>query len=209
MRHTHVVFDLDGTLVDTESAVLRSWQLTARDYGYERTLEKCRSALGVSNETGLERLGITDPGDFTDRWIEHYATLAPDTHWFVGTEDMLDHLTGAGLAEGIVTSRDAREMEMFFPQYELGRRFATIVIADDTPLRCKPLPDPLLLYCERAGTEPSECVHVGDAPGDAAAASAAGMDFVLVDFSGTHEPCVTGVPFFQTPAQLEQYLLQD
>ncbi len=208
MRRMHVVFDLDGTLIDTEEAVLRSWQLTARDYGYERTLKQCRGALGVSNETGLERLGITDHGDFTDRWVEHYATLAPGTHWFEGVEGMLTRLADAGISEGIVTSRDAREMDMFFPQYGLGRRFGTIVIADDTPLRCKPLPDPLPLYCERTGAKPSECVYAGDAPGDAAAADAAGMDFVLVDFSGTHEPCVPGVPFFQTPAQLEQHLLR-
>lgn len=207
MRYAHVVFDLDGTLIDTEDAVLRSWQLTARDFGYERTLEQCRGALGVSNETGLERLGITDPGDFTDRWVDHYATLAPGTHWFEGVEDMLTHLAEEGLAEGIVTSRDAREMSLFFPQYELERRFGPIVIADDTPLRCKPLPDPLLLYCERAGASPSECVYVGDAPGDAAAAMAAGMDFVLVDFSGTHEPCVPDVPFFQKPTKLVEHLL--
>ena len=207
MRYTHVVFDLDGTLIDTEEAVLRSWQLTARDFGYERTLEQCRGALGVSNETGLERLGITDPGGFTDRWVEHYAALALDTRWFEGVEDMLTHLAEAGLAEGIVTSRDAREMSMFFPQYGLERRFGSIVIADDTPLRCKPLPDPLLLYCNRAGTSPQDCVYVGDAPGDAAAARAAGMDFVLVDFSASHEPCVKGVPFVTRTEDLEVLLL--
>lgn len=209
MRYTHVVFDLDGTLIDTEDAVLRSWQLTAHDLGYERTLEQCRSALGVSNETGLERLGITDPGDFTDRWVERYAALAPSTHWFEGVEDMLAHLAEMGLAEGIVTSRDAREMSMFFSQYRLERRFGSIVVADDTPLRCKPLPDPLLLYCSRADVTPRDCVYVGDAPGDASAASAAGMDFVLVDFGASHEPCVGGVPFFTSPEGLETMLLED
>lgn len=80
MRHQHIVFDLDGTLIDTENAVLRSWQLTASDFGLMRTAEQCRGALGVSNETGLERLGITDDGSFMRRWVEHYAKLAPSTH---------------------------------------------------------------------------------------------------------------------------------
>lgn len=77
MQYTHIVFDLDGTLVDTEDAVLRSWQLTAQDFGLTRSIEQCRGALGVSNETGLERLGITDDGTFMPRWVEHYAQLAP------------------------------------------------------------------------------------------------------------------------------------
>ncbi|WP_307975267.1 HAD hydrolase-like protein [uncultured Parolsenella sp.] len=80
----------------------------------------------------------------------------------------------------------------------------TLVDTEDAVLRCKPLPDPLLLYCERTGREPGECIYVGDAPGDAAAA---GMDFALVDFSGTHGPCMEGVPFFRDPAQLGEFLL--
>ena len=104
MRHQHIVFDLDGTLIDTENAVLRSWQLTASDFGLMRTAEQCRGALGVSNETGLERLGITDDGSFMRRWVEHYAKLAPSTHWFEGAEKMLDDLSGAGFTLGIVTS---------------------------------------------------------------------------------------------------------
>lgn len=209
MQYTHIVFDLDGTLVDTEDAVLRSWQLTAKDFGLTRSVEQCHGALGVSNETGLERLGITDDGTFMPRWVEHYAQLAPSTYWFDDVEGLLDDLTRAGLALGIVTSRDRTEMDRFFSQYNLATRFPTIVIADDTPLRCKPLPDPLLLYCERTGREPGECIYVGDAPGDAAAAAAAGMDFALVDFSGTHEPCVEGVPFFRDPAQLGEFLLAE
>lgn len=159
MRHQHIVFDLDGTLIDTENAVLRSWQLTASDFGLMRTAEQCRGALGVSNETGLERLGITDDGSFMRRWVEHYAELAPSTHWFEGAEKMLDDLSGAGFTLGIVTSRDALEMDRFFSQYDLPSRFGTIVIADDTPLRCKPLPDPLLLYCERTARRRGTALH--------------------------------------------------
>lgn len=208
MRHQHIVFDLDGTLIDTENAVLRSWQLTASDFGLTRTAEQCRGALGVSNETGLERLGITDDGSFTGRWVEHYAELAPSTHWFEGVEEMLDDLSGVGFTLGIVTSRDALEMDLFFSQYDLPSRFGTIVIADDTPLRCKPLPDPLLLYCERTGTSPRDCIYIGDAPGDAEAARSAGMDFALVDFSASHAPCAEVVSLFQSPAALKRYLLE-
>ena len=208
MRHQHIVFDLDGTLIDTENAVLRSWQLTASDFGLMRTAEQCRGALGVSNETGLERLGITDDGSFMRRWVEHYAELAPSTHWFEGAEKMLDDLSGAGFTLGIVTSRDALEMDRFFSQYDLPSRFGTIVIADDTPLRCKPLSDPLLLYCERTGTSPRNCIYIGDAPGDAKAARSAGMDFALVDFSASHAPCAEVVSFFQSPAALKRYLLE-
>lgn len=81
---------------------------------------------------GLERLGITDDGSFMRRWVEHYAELAPSTHWFEGAEKMLDDLSGAGFTLGIVTSRDALEMDRFFSQYDLPSRFGTIVIADDT-----------------------------------------------------------------------------
>ena len=119
-------------------------------------------------------------------------------------------LMAAGAATmplGIVTSRDALEMGRFFSQYDLPSRFGTIVIADDTPLRCKPLPDPLLLYCERTGTSPRDCIYIGDAPGDAEAARSAGMDFALVDFSASHALCAEDVSLFQSPAALKRYLL--
>jgi beta-phosphoglucomutase-like phosphatase (HAD superfamily) len=62
----HFIFDLDGTLIDTEQPVLKTWQKTLSEYGHKFSLSELRCVLGVTTDIGLQRLNATVDGTFID-----------------------------------------------------------------------------------------------------------------------------------------------
>lgn len=211
MPYTHVIFDLDDTLVGTELPTLQAWKETAKLYGKELAIEDCRPALGVATATGLERLGIKDDGAFARHWIDAYARIAPQATWFPGIPELLDELMTNGVTLGIATSREAVEMDRFFSNLDLAARFTSIINADDTT-RHKPNPEPLLACCAALGAHPKACLYVGDMPSDLVAASAAGMDSALVTWGhqSQQQPdsLTADQAIFATPDALLEHILQ-
>lgn len=68
MSYTHIIFDLDGTLIDAETAVLKTWQLTLQEYtGQFFSLEKLKVVLGIITEAALRKLQIEVGEDFEKR----------------------------------------------------------------------------------------------------------------------------------------------
>lgn len=187
-----VLFDLDGTLLDT-----------APDMGGALNQLRAESALGplpaesirpwVSNgAAALVRLGFGDcePARFESlrlRFLEIYASrLALETALFEGGAALLEALEAAEVPWGIVTNKPAWLTEPLLEALGLRRR-ACVVVSGDTLAEKKPHPAPLLLAAARLERRPSDCVYVGDAERDMIAAQAAGMPAVLARF-GYIEP---------------------
>lgn len=170
----HFIFDLDGTLIDTEQAVLNTWQKTLADYGYHFSLAELRAVLGVTTETGLSRLNAQVDSEFVPRWQDNYTAFAKETSFFPGTREMLLTLRDKGCDLGIVSSRDCKEYQAFFSQFGLDKLFGTVILAEDT-VRHKPDPDPILQYLKVTGAEPDQCIYIGDMPGDIICANRSGI----------------------------------
>lgn len=179
MKYKQIVFDVDGTLLDTEYAVLHSLQDTVEEASGERPpLGSLAFALGITGADALRALGFADVPAALERWIgamERYGdTVAP----FAGIEAALAALAGLGYRLGIVTSKTGPELKRELDRFGLGRYFATVVCADDTAGH-KPGPDPLLEYMARAGAGSGETLYVGDSRYDGECAKAAGVKFAL------------------------------
>jgi HAD superfamily hydrolase (TIGR01509 family) len=180
-----VLFDLDGTLADTDPLHTRAWQLVAsREFGVTFTWEEYRDSClrdGLSPVGFLATLGVeTSSPDLRERkdavfreLIETELTLAP------GVADFIHLIHDAAIPVGIVSSGGRYSVDSFIASLWPGRLPAVTVSRDDTQ-RQKPDPEPYRLALRSLGREPAHCVAVEDSSRGLRAAIAAGLQTIRV-----------------------------
>jgi phosphoglycolate phosphatase len=175
-----VLFDLDGTLLDTAPDMWGAMNLLLAECG-RAPLPYAAVRPWVSHgSTGVLRQGFADAdapqfAELQRRFLDIYrADLSSGTHFFPGMERVLDALAERGLRTGIVTNKAAWLTEPLLEQLAIRSRF-DCVVSGDTLAERKPHPLPLLHAAGLAGVAPAECIYVGDAQRDVQAAHAAGM----------------------------------
>lgn len=171
-----VLFDVDGTLLDTTEFIYQGFAHTLAAHGQPpRTREELVPIMGG----GLDRCyAVLAPEVDPLAMVEtHRAWQGENLHLSVsypGVEAMLTHLRDAGIKLGAITNRSARTSVRTLERAELVRFFDVILSFEDMP-RAKPEPDGLLLALERLGVTPEHAVMVGDTDNDILAGKAAGM----------------------------------
>jgi HAD superfamily hydrolase (TIGR01509 family) len=167
-----VLFDWDGTLVDSAEASYRCYERLFTQYGitfdrdcFERTYSpnwhRTYEALGLARECWEEA---------DERWLTHYA--AETTRLLPQARETLHRLRDAGLVLAIVSSGDRRRVTAELARLEVAALFDTVVCSGDTAGR-KPAPDPLLLGLDRLRVRAAAAAYVGDSPEDVEMARAA------------------------------------
>lgn len=180
-----VLFDLDGTLVDSALDLHRAMERLA---GAERhpvpPLEQFRC---VVSKGAMAMLALTYPGiDAAGRltrlqpFLDHYAdTIEDNPVAYPGIDAVLAHIEAAGSRWGIVTNKPAALALRVVHRMDWSRR-AAVVVGGDTLAVKKPHPGPLLHACESLVVDPADTVYVGDDLRDVLAARAAGIVSVAV-----------------------------
>lgn len=182
-----VLFDLDGTLLDTAQDFHESLNdLRAEENLEPLSFETVRAQVSHGGHA-LVRLGFgqLDPEAHEAmrmRLLNIYRQrLAKHTRLFEGGDEMLDALENRGLSWGIVTNKPGWLTDPLLIEVNLAARARAVVSGDTLPER-KPHPMPLLHAAKTLGVDPRECVFVGDAERDAQAAQSAGMYSVIAGF---------------------------
>ena len=178
-----VLFDLDGTLLDSAPDFVATLALMAGRLGLPEVADAVvrpvvskgsRAMLAAAfAQLSVEQREALVP-EFLDTYqglIGHHAQL------FDGVADMLDALDQAGTAWGIVTNKPEYLARMIVPQHDWQQRCA-VLVGGDTLAQKKPHPLPLLHAAQLLAIEPAQCVYVGDDQRDIQAAIAAGMPSV-------------------------------
>lgn len=180
MKYKHIVFDIDGTLIDTEYAVLKSFQETIQEItGKMMPMEELKFCLGITGEDSLRILQFEDVPSAMSLWVEKLYEYKKDMHLFDGIMELLEALKKAGCKLGIVTSKERKQFDRDQVCLSIAHYFDFIVCSEDTEEH-KPLPAPLLKYMELAGADKEEEVlYIGDSKYDKACAEGAGVDFAL------------------------------
>lgn len=205
MKYRHIVFDVDGTLVDTEYSVLHSFrdvleELTGKRY----EPEELRFALGMPSEDALKRYDITFTREIGLRWGALSAQYGHANKLFDGIETVLKTLKAEGCGLGIVTSRSRREFMEDIEKCSIIPLFDQIICSDDT-LEHKPKAAPLLKYLELSGAKAAETIYVGDSIYDALCAQAAEVDFADAVW-GSHTLDRPAKYFPETPLEFLEML---
>lgn len=182
-----VLFDLDGTLVDTAPDMVRALQDMQRahgvspvDYDFGRS-NVSNGALGLLR-VGFPELDLEERQSLVPDYIELYRqTLCVETSVFPRLDELLDRLEAASRPWGVVTNKPAHLTDPLMQALGLLERSAATVSGDTLPVR-KPEPDPLLHAAAVAGVEPARCIYVGDASRDIEAGRKAGMGTVAAGY---------------------------
>jgi len=205
-----VLFDLDGTLADTapDLAAAVNWLRTERGLApTPYAILRPTASAGARGMIGAA-FGLA-PGDegYEDlrlAWFDRYQdNMAVDSTLFEGIDALLQGITDAGMAWGVVTNKPARFTDPLIPQIRLDH--AGCIVSGDTMPFSKPHPAPLLEGARRLGIAPEHCWYVGDDLRDIEAGRAANMVTVACawGYCGSIEPTTWGADFLcATPLDL-------
>ena len=189
MRSRVVLFDLDGTLIDSGAIILASMRHAAETVLARRIPdEELMAAVGGPGLVAQMRAIDAEHADELVRvYREHNEPLHEELQACEGVLDVLTELKRRGARLGIVTAKRVATVQLALEVIpELERYFDVVVGAEDTE-RHKPHPDPILVALERLGVEPAEAAYVGDSPFDVQAAKAAGVRAVAVTWGRIHD----------------------
>lgn len=178
-----VLFDLDGTLLDSAPDMLATANAMLADRGRAPiALEALRPVVSKGSRAMLgvafAELAAEARDALVPEFLDRYERLVGQhARLFDGVAAMLDALDAAGTVWGIVTNKPEYLARLVLPQQGWERRCA-VLIGGDTLAERKPHPLPLLVAAERIGVAATDCVYVGDDERDILAARAAGMPSV-------------------------------
>ena len=187
MHFPVVLFDLDGTVIDSGAIILASMRHAAREVlGVEVPDEQLMAAVGGPGlEAQMQALSPDRADELVTVYRAHNEPLHDELICCAGMDEVLVQLKDEGRRLGIVTAKRRQTVELAFARIPIEHLFETVVGGDETK-KHKPDPEPLLLALERLGAAPDDAVYVGDAPFDVKAAKAAGLYSVGVSWGGIH-----------------------
>jgi len=180
-----VVFDWDGTIVDSTAAIADSIRGAARDLGLEEPNARLAShVIGLGLHDALRLAVPSLPparlGEFVERYRVHYFGRDPLLRPFAGIAELLHGVRASGVAMAVATGKSRVGLERAFDQTGFKRLFDASRCADEG----EPKPHPWMLHdlCEELGLPESGTVMVGDTTHDHGMAIAAGARFVGVAY---------------------------
>jgi pyrophosphatase PpaX len=187
MRFSVVLFDLDGTIVDSGWMILESFRFATRTVlGREIPDEVLLSRVGSGHlEEQMREFDSEQADELARVYRQHYAPLHSDLRAFPGMLELLERLHDEGRRLGIVSAKRNDIVELAFEALGFGHVMDVVVGSDAAP-RGKPHPDQILVALDRLDADPDDTAYVGDAPFDIAAAKAAGVHAIGVTWGGIH-----------------------
>lgn len=183
-----VIFDLDGTLVDSVSDIAEALNLTLRDCGLAQVDELIvRGWVGEGVRT-LVQTALSEAGDarpldeVMPGFMRHYGeTLLHRPQLYPGVADALQTLHASRRTLAVCTNKPVRFVQPLLAHLGIEQFFSAILGGDSLPQR-KPDPAPLLHLARQFNADPAHSLMVGDSATDAAAAKAAGMALAMVRY---------------------------
>jgi phosphoglycolate phosphatase len=189
-----VLFDLDGTLLDTVADIALALNRTLRDYGGEPLAEgDVRRMIGRGSPILIERAAAAQGrrmdgaarAAMLERFFHHYGELEKSNEDrarpYPGAAESLQAVHGAGLRTAVVTNKQHRFADALLERLGLSG-WVDVVVGGDTCVRRKPDPQPLLFACESLQVPVLESLMVGDSVNDVQAARAAGIPVICVSY---------------------------
>jgi beta-phosphoglucomutase len=187
-----VIWDVDGTLVDTAAQHFRAWQRLAAEIGEPFTRDDFAATFGMRNPEIIRKLFDPDADDrrcaeLGERKEDYYRASVRDegTELLPGAERLLKDFADAGWPQAVGSSAPAGNLDLLLGVTGTRHYFRALVTGDDVT-RGKPDPEVFLTAAARLGVEAGRCVVFEDAVAGVEAARAGGMRCVAVTFVGHH-----------------------
>lgn len=187
-KHTAVLFDLDGTLLDTANDLGEALNYVLKNKGLEAVDREKYRPIASDGAKGLLELGFGEKlseFDFDELRLEflnyYEQNIAVHTCLYPGIEDLLSSLDGLDIPWGIVTNKPEYLSKILVPKFPQFDQCKTLIAGDTLPQR-KPHPAPILFACKQIDSDPKKCIYVGDAPRDIEAGNSANMYTIIAQW---------------------------
>ena len=187
-----VIWDVDGTMVDTAELHYQAWCVLAREIGRPFTRADFVATFGWRNPEIIPKIFgrqySEEVNSLGDRKEAYYrAEAAKGVSLLPGVGALVEALAAAGIRQAIGSSAPRNNIDLILQLTHVAGQIGAIVSMEDTR-RGKPNPEVFLLAAERLGVAPARCVVIEDAPVGVQAAKAGGMRAVAVTCAGHHPP---------------------
>ena len=182
---TTILFDFDGTLMDTNTIIIESWKHTFKVMNVEGlSFKEITKTLGEPLTFTMGKLfPEADIPKAVDIYRDfHRDTFVRDVELFDGMRELVVSLKEKGYKLGVVTSRKSWSTTKGLEKFGLDKYFDVVITADATE-KHKPDPEPVYIALEKLGSKPDESIIIGDTSFDILCAKNAGLKSVLVDWS--------------------------
>jgi phosphoglycolate phosphatase-like HAD superfamily hydrolase len=185
-----ILFDLDGTLVDTNDLHVEAWDRAFRDHGHAFTREQIHGQVGKGGDNLVPSLvpdaSEEEQGAIDRRHGEIYkGELMPTARPFPRASDLLRHTKDEGLKVVLASSAGGEEVDHYVEL--LGKDLISFTTGKDDVEASKPCPDIFEAALKKGGLKPEEAIVIGDTPYDVLAAKRAGVECIAVLSGGFSE----------------------
>ncbi|RDH80659.1 MAG: phosphoglycolate phosphatase [endosymbiont of Galathealinum brachiosum] len=183
-----VLFDLDGTLIDTAPDMANALNILLEEEGFDILSFAHIRPVVSDGSAALVQLGFPQLEDestidrLKKRYLEIYENkLCVHSVLFPGMKKLIEHIEDQEMRWGVVTNKPGWLTDPLMEQIGLAERAACIISGDSTKNR-KPHPEPMYLACKQANSRPENCIYIGDAQRDIQAGVNAGMQTVIANY---------------------------
>ncbi len=184
-KYAAVLFDLDGTLVDTEQHIFQAFNYALAKEGLPAlSLPKMHSLAGVPLKETYYRLGAKSEKQAQELCSLHNKFQKENMQLVEPYPDSMEtvqQISSKGFKIGVITSRGRATTAEVIRCGGFSELLDVVVDFEDSP-KPKPAPDPYLLGAAKLGVKPEDCLAVGDACVDVISGKSAGMDFALASY---------------------------
>lgn len=197
-----IIFDVDGTLIDTEDAVFSSYQkIVYEEFGRYFSPEELATGYGVPTNIALEGFGFKNIEEAGKKYNKYLMECYCDFKAFHGIPEVLAGLEKNNITTGIVTSRVECEITNDLCLQELMKYLKYRICADDTE-KHKPDPEPILKFIEQSKADMTKTIYIGDTVFDYMCARSAGIHFGLALWGARNFDNIKADYYFKEPGEI-------
>jgi HAD superfamily hydrolase (TIGR01549 family) len=203
-----VIFDVDGTLIDSNDAHARAWADALRDHGYDVPVERIRRLIGMGGDKLLPEVsGVEKESDLGKKIDERRQKIfneqyLPTLHAFPKVRALVQHIQQHGLKAGIASSAKGEELGKLLKVAQIDDLVEAATSSSDAK-ESKPDPDIVQAAIDKLGCPVEQVIMVGDTPYDVEAAQRAGIQIIAVRCGGWDDDGLQGaVAIYDSPADL-------
>ena len=184
-KYQAIIYDLDGTLVDTVEMNMKPLQKiiheeTGELWEYEEVVKRFTHYPGLKV---MEMLGFNNPTEVYGRWVK-YVNQYGAAQAYQGVSELLEQLNGK-IIQAVVSSKKHDQYQIDIVTKGWVKYFEVVVLAEDTVLH-KPNPEPLLLCLEKLGINKEAALYIGDSVVDYECCQKVGIDFGYATWGSVH-----------------------
>lgn len=203
-----IIFDIDGTIIDTEEAIFKGLDTLLQEYSNRNAQkEDMRKVFGIPGVDGLISLGYPkeEAVGMHRKWANYSKESQHLVRVFPGMLDLLDQLKASGKQLAIVTSKTKATLANNFTPFGLDHYFEEIITSEDTREH-KPSGEPLLECMRRMDADPASTIYIGDSIFDNRCAIHAGVKFGLAIWGSHTAEGYQADYLLEKPQDLLQYV---